>query len=45
MPCVQAMVTRHGELAYSAAYGASNMESGTPLRDDAIFRIYSMSKV
>lgn len=45
LPCVQAMVTRHGELAYSAAYGASNMESGTPLRDDAIFRIYSMSKV
>lgn len=45
LPCVQAMVTRHGECAYSRAFGLADIESKKPLQTDAIFRIYSMSKV
>lgn len=45
LPCVQAMVTRRGETAYSKAFGYADLEKKTPLSDDAIFRIYSMTKV
>ena len=45
LPCVQALVMRHGEEAFSASYGMADMEKGAPLRDNSIFRIFSMSKV
>jgi CubicO group peptidase (beta-lactamase class C family) len=44
-PCVQALVLRHGEVAYSGAFGWVNIEEKKPLPQDAIFRIYSMTKV
>ncbi len=44
-PCVQALVIRHGEIAYEGAFGWANRESKKPLVPDAIFRIYSMTKV
>jgi CubicO group peptidase (beta-lactamase class C family) len=40
----QALVARHGHVAYSRSFGSMDRERATPMRDDTIFRIYSMSK-
>lgn len=45
LPCVQAMVFRRGAEVYSGAFGFRDLESKDALTEDAIFRIYSMSKV
>ena len=37
-------VTRGGELIYKASAGHQDRENGVDMRDDAIFRIYSMTK-
>ncbi|HYG28551.1 MAG TPA: serine hydrolase domain-containing protein [Caulobacteraceae bacterium] len=44
LPCAQALVWRRGELVHSSVLGSADLERGTPLREDAIFRIYSMTK-
>ncbi|MDA1075787.1 MAG: serine hydrolase, partial [Proteobacteria bacterium] len=38
------MVFRKGKLAYCEALGSMDLERGKPMRDDTIFRIYSMTK-
>jgi CubicO group peptidase (beta-lactamase class C family) len=40
----QVAVARHGHLAYFRSFGQMNRESGAAMGDDAIFRIYSMTK-
>ncbi len=40
----QIAVHRHGKPAYAATLGLADRERGTPLADDTIFRIYSMTK-
>lgn len=45
LPCVQVLVERKGETAYMRSFGLANLAEIKPLQDDAIFRIYSMSKV
>jgi CubicO group peptidase (beta-lactamase class C family) len=40
----QVAVSRHGHLAYSRSFGQMDRERGKAMADDAIFRIYSMSK-
>jgi CubicO group peptidase (beta-lactamase class C family) len=40
----QVAVARHGHLAYFRSFGDMDRERGTAMRDDAIFRIYSMTK-
>jgi CubicO group peptidase (beta-lactamase class C family) len=37
-------VARHGKLAYLETFGVADVERGTPLRPDAVFRMYSMTK-
>jgi len=37
-------ITRHGKLAYLKSLGWMDLECSRPVREDAIFRIYSMSK-
>ena len=37
-------VARHGKLAHFEVIGKQNIESDTPLAEDSIFRIHSMSK-
>ena len=37
-------VARHGKLVYLKSFGSTDAESGTPMKDDAIFRIASMTK-
>lgn len=38
------LVARHGEVAHCGAVGQMDAERNKPMRDDTIFRIYSMSK-
>ena len=40
----QVAVARHGHLAYFRSLGQMDRERGAAMRDDAIFRIYSMTK-
>jgi CubicO group peptidase (beta-lactamase class C family) len=40
----QVAVARHGELAYFQSFGRMDIENDLAMRDDAIFRIYSMTK-
>ncbi|HKD76892.1 MAG TPA: serine hydrolase domain-containing protein, partial [Ktedonobacterales bacterium] len=44
LPGVLTMVYRHGQLAHVGMAGNIDIERDKPMRDDAIFRIYSMSK-
>lgn len=37
-------IARGGKVVHLRAYGKSNLETGAPMREDTIFRIYSMSK-
>ncbi len=39
-----AMIARNGRLAYTETWGMKDREAGEPMTEDAIFRIYSMSK-
>lgn len=41
---ITVMVARHGRLAKFGSYGYQTLESPAPLREDAIFRIASMTK-
>jgi CubicO group peptidase (beta-lactamase class C family) len=41
---ISVMVARHGKLVKSQRYGYQTLESRSPLREDAIFRIASMTK-
>ncbi|MES2342178.1 MAG: serine hydrolase domain-containing protein [Pseudomonadota bacterium] len=40
----QISVSRHGHSAYQKSFGSMDLERGKPMMDDAIFRIYSMTK-
>ena len=37
-------VARHGKVAYFSMYGSKDSETGTPITDDTIYRIFSMTK-
>jgi CubicO group peptidase (beta-lactamase class C family) len=38
------MIARNGKIIYSQTYGEADREAGKPMTEDAIFRIYSMTK-
>ena len=40
----QVLVARHGEVAYFESLGRRDLERQTPVEDDTIWRIYSMTK-
>ncbi|HEU4961382.1 MAG TPA: serine hydrolase domain-containing protein [Sphingomonas sp.] len=44
IPCAQTVIYRHGEIVFEETQGWSSVEARTPLRPDAIFRLYSMTK-
>jgi CubicO group peptidase (beta-lactamase class C family) len=44
LPGLLTMVYRRGRLAHTGMSGHMDLERGTPMREDAIFRVYSMSK-
>ena len=44
LPGAVVMVARKGRLVYSQAFGGLNNAAGSPMKEDSIFRIYSMTK-
>jgi CubicO group peptidase (beta-lactamase class C family) len=44
LPCAQVLVARGGEPIYECSIGYMGIEEKNPLTEDAIFRIYSMTK-
>lgn len=38
------LVAKDGQVVFSGTYGKMDVDAGTPMRPDAIFRIYSMTK-
>jgi CubicO group peptidase (beta-lactamase class C family) len=44
LPCALTQVWRRGQLAYQSVQGFADVERGTPLKADSLFRIYSMTK-
>lgn len=44
MPGAIVAVTRHGEEAYRDAYGMADIDRAVPVRDDTVFRLFSMTK-
>jgi len=38
------LIARHGRIAWEKAYGVADIASGEPMRTDAIFRLFSMTK-
>jgi CubicO group peptidase (beta-lactamase class C family) len=44
LPGAQVLASRKGQLVHQAVLGLADVERGTPLRDDAVYRIYSMTK-
>jgi CubicO group peptidase (beta-lactamase class C family) len=43
-PCAQLLVYRRGKVVHSSVQGFADVERKVPVRDDTIFRIYSMTK-
>lgn len=44
IPGAVALILRHGKVAYFKTFGLQSALTGTAMRDDSIFRIYSMTK-
>jgi CubicO group peptidase (beta-lactamase class C family) len=44
LPGTQLLVYRRGKVVHSAAQGFADVERKTPVKDDTIYRIYSMTK-
>src|SRR5512140_3278929 len=44
IPGALTLLYRRGEIAHLRALGLADVERGTPVREDTIFRIYSMTK-
>ncbi|MGH7030524.1 MAG: serine hydrolase domain-containing protein [Stellaceae bacterium] len=44
LPGMLTHIYRHGHLVHTGLCGQMDLERRTPMRDDAIFRVYSMSK-
>src|SRR5262249_26017675 len=44
LPGAVVMVARKGKLVYSESFGFQDKAAGTPMKADAVFRIYSMTK-
>jgi CubicO group peptidase (beta-lactamase class C family) len=38
------LIARHGRIVHFDVYGKADIEAGTPLRADSLFRMYSMTK-
>jgi CubicO group peptidase (beta-lactamase class C family) len=44
IPGAVILVARHGKIAYFETFGSENTRNGAAMRNDSIFRIYSMTK-
>jgi CubicO group peptidase (beta-lactamase class C family) len=41
---VLTLIARHGQIVHFDVYGKADIEAGTPLKADSLFRMYSMTK-
>ena len=44
LPCAQFLLARDGEVIHQTLLGQQDPERGTPIAEDTVFRIYSMTK-
>ena len=44
LPCAQLLISRDGQLVHQSVLGKASLETGAPLAEDSIVRIYSMTK-
>ena len=44
LPCALLQVSRHGQLVHQSVLGKASLEAGTPLTEDSIVRMRSMTK-
>jgi len=44
LPGVQWVLSRQGQVVHRDVYGTTDVEAGTPVAEDTIYRIYSMTK-
>lgn len=44
LPGIITLIQRRGKIAHLGKYGLMDIEAGRPIQEDAIFRIYSMTK-
>ena len=44
LPCAQVVVARQGQVVHQSVLGHASLEDGTPMREDTMVRIYSMTK-
>jgi CubicO group peptidase (beta-lactamase class C family) len=44
LPCAQFLLARQGQVVHQSVIGQQDPERGVPLREDTVFRIYSMTK-
>ena len=44
LPCALLQVSRHGQLVHQSVLGKASLEAGTPLTEDSIVRVRSMTK-
>lgn len=41
---IYAVIARHGRIGYERTFGRRDLETGAPMRREAVFRVYSMTK-
>lgn len=44
LPGVQTLISRQGQVVHHDCYGSTDVEAGTPVTPDTLYRIYSMTK-
>src|SRR3982750_733572 len=44
LPGILTLVQRHGKVAHFGKFGSMDIETNKPMQEDALFRIYSMTK-
>lgn len=44
LPGVSVLLMRHGKIVLNRIYGKADIDAGTPLKSDSLFRIYSQTK-
>ncbi len=44
LPGILTLIQRRGQIVHRGSFGLMDIEAGKPMRDDALFRLYSMTK-
>ena len=44
LPGIVVAIARRGKVVYQKAFGVTNLQTREPMRADALFRLYSMTK-